>query len=224
MPLHAVCSTVRPASFVYGQGAHYGGANSMSFPQWLGQNSKQTKLSRQLGDIQVRMRLKVSGDKSEIRQSYIPAMYPHLVAPLTEPGTAGVDDVIRHMDEYFLSKEEWDTIIELGVDERKDEVVLKKISTATKTALTRKYNSTEHPIPFYKATDLGKAPKKLANSGPAPDLEDVFEVDDVVEEASEDEKPKTKDADDELSKDKLIKAPKKKGVAAAKTAKPKKAK
>jgi replication factor C subunit 1 len=42
------------------------------------------------------------------------------------------------MDEYYLTKEEWDTIIELGVDEKKDDVVLKKISTATKTALTKK--------------------------------------------------------------------------------------
>ena len=42
------------------------------------------------------------------------------------------------MDDYFLSKEDWDTIVELGVDDKRDELVLKKISTATKTALTRK--------------------------------------------------------------------------------------
>jgi len=33
------------------------------------------------------------------------------------------------------------------------------------------YNSTGHPIPPHKATDLGKIPKKLAG-GPAPDLEE----------------------------------------------------
>ena len=38
--------------------------------RWLGQNSKQTKLGRQLGDIQIRMRLKVSGSRNEIRQEY----------------------------------------------------------------------------------------------------------------------------------------------------------
>ena len=54
--------------------------------RWLGQNSKQNKLMRQLGDVQVRMRLKVSGDKSEIRQSYIPELYPHIVQPLVEEG------------------------------------------------------------------------------------------------------------------------------------------
>ncbi|KAF7301137.1 Replication factor C subunit 1 [Mycena indigotica] len=208
MPLHAVCSTVRPASFVYGQGAHYGGANSLSFPQWLGQNSKQQKLNRNLTEVGVRMRLKISGDKAEIRQSYLPALFPHIIAPLMESGTTAVDPVISKMDEYYLSKEDWDAIIELGVDERKDEVVLKKISAATKTALTKKYNASEHPIPFYKAVDLGKAPKKLAASGPAPDIEDAFEVDEEIVD-SEDEKEKVKDPDD-VSKDKLIKAPKKK--------------
>ena len=33
MPLHAVCSTVRPASFIYGGGMGYSGANGISFSQ-----------------------------------------------------------------------------------------------------------------------------------------------------------------------------------------------
>ncbi|KAK7696550.1 hypothetical protein QCA50_001208 [Cerrena zonata] len=33
MPLHAVCSTVRPASFLYGMGGGYGSPNPISFPQ-----------------------------------------------------------------------------------------------------------------------------------------------------------------------------------------------
>jgi hypothetical protein len=50
------------------------------------------------------------------------------------------------MDQYFLSKDEWDTLIELGVDSHKDELVLKKISTATKTSLTRKYVAAARPV------------------------------------------------------------------------------
>jgi replication factor C subunit 1 len=49
-----------------------------------------------------------------------------------------VDDVIERMDEYYLSREDWDTVVELGVDQNKDDIVLKKISTATKTSLTKK--------------------------------------------------------------------------------------
>lgn len=49
-----------------------------------------------------------------------------------------VDDIIERMDEYYLSREDWDTIVELGVDQNKDELVLKKISTSTKTSFTKK--------------------------------------------------------------------------------------
>ncbi|THU99376.1 purine nucleotide binding protein [Dendrothele bispora CBS 962.96] len=215
MPLHAVCSTVRPASCVYGAGAHYGGPNSLSFPQWLGQNSKQNKLSRQLGDVQTHIRLKVSADKPEIRQSYIPALHPYIVQPLVDEGTSAIADVIQTMDEYYLSREDWDTIVELGVDSRKDDLILKKIPTAVKTSFTRKYNSSDHPIPFHKAQDLGKAPKKLAAEA-VPDLEEAFDLDEVVEEASDDER---NEKDTDIDNDKLIKAPKKKGIVKAASAK-----
>ena len=49
-----------------------------------------------------------------------------------------MEEVIQFMDEYYLSKDEWDTIVELGVGDHRDELVLKKISSATKTSLTRK--------------------------------------------------------------------------------------
>ena len=44
-----------------------------------------------------------------------------------------VEDVIEHMDEYYLSREDWDTIVELGVGPNQDDAILKKINTATKT-------------------------------------------------------------------------------------------
>ena len=45
------------------------------------------------------------------------------------------------MGEYYISREDWYTTVELGLRKQKDGVVLKKKTTATKTALTRKYNS-----------------------------------------------------------------------------------
>jgi len=49
------------------------------------------------------------------------------------------------MDEYFLSKDEWDTLVELGVGGYKDEGVLKKITTATKTSFTKKCVMVTYP-------------------------------------------------------------------------------
>jgi len=50
-----------------------------------------------------------------------------------------VDEVVERMDEYYLSKEDWDTVIELGVGDNENDLVLKKIASATKAALTRKF-------------------------------------------------------------------------------------
>ncbi|KAK7696549.1 hypothetical protein QCA50_001207 [Cerrena zonata] len=159
--------------------------------------------------MQARVRLKVSGDKNELRQSYVPTLFTHIVKPLMDNGASAVDDVIERLDDYFLNRDDWDTAIELGVGDLKDDLVLKKISPATKTALTKKYNAKDHPIAFHRADDLGKAAKKIAAAGPAPDLEEAYEVDDEVEDVQDDAK---KD-DDDLSKDSLIKAPKVKKVA-----------
>jgi replication factor C subunit 1 len=140
----------------------------------------------------------------------------------------GVEEVMSTMDDYFISKDDWDTIVELGVGENRDEGVLKKIPGSVKTAFTRKYNQAEHPIPFYKAQELGKAPKKIANAGPAPDIEDAYEVGpilmtdafvltlpyqmDELDDASDGEEEVKKKAgtkeEELIGGDKLIKAPK----------------
>jgi Replication factor RFC1 C terminal domain len=51
---------------------------------------------------------------------------------------SAVKDVIECMDKYYLSQENWDTVVELGVNQNKDDLVLKKISAATKTTLMKK--------------------------------------------------------------------------------------
>ncbi|QRW02006.1 replication factor C subunit 1 [Ceratobasidium sp. AG-Ba] len=214
MPLHAVMSTVRPSSFLFGSGMGYGGPGALSFPQWLGQNSKQGKLQRQLGDIQIRMRLKVSGDRGEIRQSYIPALFPRMIKPLIDHGNESLSDIIETMDSYYLSKDDWDSVVELGVGTNNGDELMKKVPGPVKAAFTRKYNSSDHPIPFHKAQEFGKPTTKIATEAP-PDHEDVFEVDDEEEE-EEDKKPNGKGKASEIEKDKLIKEAKPKAAGATK--------
>ena len=42
------------------------------------------------------------------------------------------------MDDYFLNREDWDAIVELGLDQYNEAIIGKKITAVTKTALTRK--------------------------------------------------------------------------------------
>lgn len=50
------------------------------------------------------------------------------------------------MDAYYLGREDWDALVELGVGENRDEVVLKKIAPATKSAFTRRWVSCSESI------------------------------------------------------------------------------
>nr|WCZ58484.1 replication factor C subunit 1 [Andalucia godoyi] len=74
-----------------------------------------------------------------------------LVKPLVERGAEGIDETIAFMDEYGLTREDFDSIFELGASfsaegktaKAKDEADLRKgIETKVKAAFTRRYNST----------------------------------------------------------------------------------
>ncbi|KAI9635850.1 purine nucleotide binding protein [Dioszegia hungarica] len=211
LPVHAIASTVAPAFHVFGTGRNTGGGGwgGPSFPQWLGQNSKQGKLGRQLTDIQIRMRLRVSGGRQEIREQYMPMLASKIVLPLKERGADAIEETIAYMDEYYLGKDDWDAFVELGVGEMNGEAIMKKIATATKSAFTRQYNKADHPIAFHKGDMFAASKKKIADQGPAPDNDEVFE-DEVAPEDEPDGKGDS-DGENDVTKDKLIKAVKPKG-------------
>lgn len=131
MPTHAVFSFVRPASFVAGSMAGF----KTNFPQWLGKNSSQGKLTRMVKEIQGHMRLRSSGDRHEIRQQYIPVLWKELVKKLEMEGKEAVPEVIELMDSYFLTKEDFDAILELGVGPMDMEKI--NIPAQTKATFTR---------------------------------------------------------------------------------------
>lgn len=130
-----------------------------------------------------------------------------------------IDETISYMDEYYLGKDDWDAFVELGVDSMKEEAILKKIPTATKTAFTRQYNKADHPIAFHKGDMFAASKKKIADMGPAPDNEDVFEEDEAIPD--DDDEAVDEEVND-LGKDKLIKAVKPKGKGKEAAAKGKK--
>jgi replication factor C subunit 1 len=129
MPTHAIFSTVRPASFIAGQ------LIGSNFTSWLGNHSKAGKLGRYIREIHSHMRLKSSGDHTEVRQEYLPLMWSQTVDRLQKEGGEAVGEVIDLMDSYYLTREDFDAIQELGVGPMREEDV--KIETKTKAAFTR---------------------------------------------------------------------------------------
>ncbi|KKK20488.1 replication factor C subunit 1 [Aspergillus rambellii] len=199
MPTHAVFSFVRPASFTYGNMMERPG-----FTSWLGQNSKQGKLWRLLKDIQGHMRLRASGDRNEIRQQYIPLLWDRLVQRLMDEGKDGVEDVIEFMDSYFLTREDWDALVELGLGPMDESKV--KLETQTKATFTRLYNQRSHPLPYMKSSNV-LAPKKAPKE--KPDLEDAIDESDDAEVLEDDSKEDEDNDEIDLKKDKYIRVPKK---------------
>jgi replication factor C subunit 1 len=131
MPTHAVFSFVRPASFVSGSTS----GNQTRFTTWLGKNSTTNKLGRMIKEIQAHMRLRSSGDRHEVRQQYVPMLWTDLVQKLQKEGKDAVPQIIDLMDSYFLTKDDFDAIMELGIGPMDQEKV--KIETQAKATFTR---------------------------------------------------------------------------------------
>lgn len=131
MPTHAVFSFVKPASCISGSMAGF----KTNFTSWLGKNSSQQKLARMVKEIQGHMRLRSSGDRHEIRQEYIPVLWTQLIKKLELKGKEAVGDVIELMDSYFLTKDDFDAISELGVGYMDQKDV--NLATQTKATFTR---------------------------------------------------------------------------------------
>lgn len=129
MPTHAVFSTVRPSSFIAGQ------LMGSAFTSWLGHNSKTGRLGRLVREIHSHMRLKSSGDHNEIRQQYLPVLWYQTIARMSAEGKDAVEDVINLMDSYYLTRDDFDAIKELGVGPQNEESV--SLESQTKAAFTR---------------------------------------------------------------------------------------
>ncbi|KIW39894.1 uncharacterized protein PV06_08465 [Exophiala oligosperma] len=208
MPTHAIFSFVRPASYMYGN-FH----QQVGFAGWLGQNSKQGKLSRLVKEIQGHMRLRSSADRHEVRQQYLPALWSYTVGKLQQ-GKDNVPEVIDFMDSYYLTKEDFDALLELGVGPMDMEGV--KLDTQTKATFTRLYNLQSHPMPFVKASNVMGMAKGGASKKDKPDLEEAVDDSEIDEALGPDvDGPDDEEDELDLKKDKYVKVPKKKPAAAA---------
>ena len=115
------------------------------------------------------------------------------------------------MDSYFLTKDDWDAVVELGVGPMDMEYV--KIDTNVKTSFTRTYNQLSHPLPYMKASSI-VAPKKKSKE--KPDIEEALDESDSGVSSGSEDAILDEDQPLDLKKDKYVAAPKKRKKAVAK--------
>ncbi|KAI8388177.1 replication factor RFC1 C terminal domain-containing protein [Radiomyces spectabilis] len=202
LPVHAILSCVRPASYMEGSLA----GNRLTFPQWLGQNSKKARYIRELQDVQNRMRMRASGDKFEIRHNYVPTLIQRIFVYLKD---GQYDEAFKIMDEYGLSRENLDTLNDLEIASKKP---MSKLPSEVRTTFTKLYNKREHPVLFQSS---GMMKKQIAI--PTEDVEGTIFGEDEDDGTNEEENAADEASDEDVSKDKLIKetSPKKRPAPAA---------
>ena len=169
---------------------------------------------RFIKEIQGHMRLRTSGDRHELRQQYFSVVWYHLIQELLTKGKEGISEVIEFMDSYFLTKDDWDSFLELGVGPLDVENV--KMHSQVRSIFTRSYNQMAHPLPYMKASQV-VAPRKKDKE--RPDIEEALDESDSGVSEGEGQAVLDDDEPLDLKKDKYVKAakPKAKVRAAAAT-------
>jgi hypothetical protein len=108
------------------------------------------------------------------------------------------------LDNYYLSKEDYDVIFEYSLDAHFDKQV-KAIPSAVKSTLTRTYNKEAHLAPYIiGASTVGKRGASSSSLG-------AIKADEEAEpetngDEGDDDSVGDGEADDDISKDKSIKA------------------
>ena len=182
-PLCGVLSTVGPGLMMRGTGP-----GRMQFPGWLGRNSTANKRQRLLKEAAAHMAGKISAGKAEVRQSYVPALRPRLLRPLQADGTDGAGAVLELLDEYGLTKDDFDALMELELLSGPNaKPALAAVATNAKAALTRLYNKQKPKDDFTKKKVTKGGGDRLSRfNEDGEDEEDGLEGSDDEEEGDND--------------------------------------
>lgn len=143
-PLHAVLSCVLPAYYCHGSMT-----GRVEFASWLGQNSKAGKSHRLLGEITKHAYLADGGcSRQEMRLTVLPVLGKRLLRPLQVRGAEGAEESIEVLDAYSLSRDDFDSILELVLDPSHSMAAYGKLPAAVKATLSRRYNQGTHRLPY----------------------------------------------------------------------------
>ncbi|GFY77643.1 replication factor C subunit 1 [Trichonephila inaurata madagascariensis] len=199
LPTQAIFASVVPGELMKG---HL--RQMINFPAWLGKNSNRAHMDRVLQELHKHMRMRVSGNKTDIALEYLPLLKRALTQPLIEKEQEGIPEALKTMEEYFLLREDFDSIIDLSLWPNQTDPRT-KIITKVKSAFTRAYNKESGKNP-YAVTNVKK--KKGAAKATEEDLGENENI-----EVSEEE-----EEDDSIENDAMIKVKKpaaKKGASAS---------
>lgn len=187
LPTQAIFASLIPGDYMRGYMS-----GMINFPQWLGKNSTYNKNKRLIAQLTTHMRLSISGDREAVNQDYLPILRRKLTQPLIQNQNEGVKDVLDVLEEYHLTKEDMDCLLEVSQWDSRDP--MKEIESKTKAAFTRAYNKTNFSLPYA----IGNVSKSKSKKSVADEYEAGEFGEDEPVVVSEEE-------DDDITKDAMIK-------------------
>lgn len=178
----------------------------VNFSSFFGQRSRQNKNERLLNEIEKHICLKIaSANKQQFNLDYLSYLTRILLQPLQKLQQQGVEQCIALLDEYYLNRDDLQTMMELNTWGKNTRNPYDQLDTQTKSSLTRIYNKTVHRTP-YAVIDM----KKLKQSKRSLEEDDD---DDNGEQASDGEEKENEAGEgNHLEDDAMIKVAKKRAT------------
>ncbi|XP_028657805.2 replication factor C subunit 1 isoform X1 [Erpetoichthys calabaricus] len=151
LPTQAIYASVLPGELMRGYMSQF-----PSFPSWLGKFSSTGKHSRIIEELSTHMFLRTHSSKQAVNLEYLSYIRDAIVKPLVHKGTDGVAEAVQVMDEYYLIKEDVDSIMEISNWGAQPDLY-SKLDSKVKAAFTRTYNKEVHLTPYsLQAVSKGK--------------------------------------------------------------------
>ncbi|XP_045140043.1 replication factor C subunit 1 [Echinops telfairi] len=202
LPTQAIYASVLPGELMRGYMTQF-----PTFPSWLGKNSSTARHDRVVQDLALHMSLRTHSSRVTVNLDYLSHMRDALVQPLASHGAGGVQAVVALMDAYYLTKDDFDSIMDLSSWGGKASP-FSKLDPKVKAAFTRAYNKESHLTPY----SLLAVKTASRSTGPALDSESS-------EEFNEEEAPSEEKDADPVRTDAMVK---KKTKPASKPSRPEK--
>ena len=199
LPYHAVLSSIKPGHYAQTVGTMNA---RMDFPRWMANNSSRNKNRRLRTELSCNIN---AGTRSEVQKvtltptnitlDYLEILKLKLVAPLLKRGKEGIEEVVEFMTMYNLTKDNWDSLMEMGMFGQTP----LKVNTQVKRALT------SHCTKYLNVQDVATG-RKLTKA-------DINSLKVKKSKSEEPESESEEEDDGDISKDKRIKMkkPKAKG-------------
>ncbi|XP_058526171.1 replication factor C subunit 1 isoform X2 [Ochotona princeps] len=179
LPTQAIYASVLPGELMRGYMTQF-----PTFPSWLGKYSSTGKHDRIVQDLALHMSLRTYSSKRTVNMDYLSHLRDALVQPLISQGVEGVQDVVALMDAYYLMKEDFESIMEIGSWGGKPSS-FSKLDPKVKAAFTRAYNKEAHLTP-YSLQAVRASRHSLGASLDSEYSEDVPEEDSQFDEKDQD--------------------------------------